>query len=566
MVQETPQELPAKKNLLTLGLVSLLTGFLLLGLVLTLLVSRNRGYQVDEVENIHASYNMAKGQLIYKDFWQGHNPLLYYVLEPWMRTENPKQTFQNARMVMVVFLLIAVAFTALAVRERYGWPAASLAAGLLLFHTTFIERGMEVRADVAAVGCTMIALWLEVRGKNQLKRFIIQGLLLSLAFLFTQKAVFHCFAFGCLWLFQTIRLRTISLVVLPMVAWCLPLAMMALFMWIAGNWEDFVRYGYIYPMEGISGEAKGLPTFGPWRYILSEGKRNLFFLIGAGMSLFLAPLIYFKDKKRGIAFFFPVYLAVWSLIGLYVNRFPYPYSQVQLIPPFAFLLSCFLAELPKILGKRPPLNAQWATVVLFLILALVTSFPRFFTKILPSNQHQYFLMDEVNRITEPDDPVFDLAGLYFRPDAYPVYLMTGSHFARYLVGKFPPIAPAFRENGLVVYLKNYRINWLRGEDRRVLKENFIRYRANIYISGKSLHNLQPGQPLQFEVFKAKNYRYTGSNTLLVNGEPFTEGRLEKGVHELSCLEPIRDGAIRMITPEPTPEPSRQDYPIYVNFD
>ncbi len=555
-----------RSDLGTLILKTVLICLALAGLVLVALISWNRNYQVDEVENIHAAYNMRRGLTLYEDFWQGHNPLLYPLLQPLILLNDPVRSFIHARMEMLVFLLATIGFAAWAGKRAYGGWAGALTAGMLLFHTTFIERGIEARADGPMALCVMAALFVEFGKSAPLRRYCIQALLMSLAFLLTQKAVFFCFGFGSLWLIQAIRARRISLVALPMLCWTAPVAVTAGLLAWAGSLDDFIRYSYTYPMQNIAGQTENMRTFGPWHFLYREAQRNLFFTLAAVMTPLATAICLWKKPDVGRRLLFALYLALLGLVGLHVNPFPFPYSHVAMLPPFALVAACTLfLGVEAVVSRRWPGLAPWS-LLLILGLCISTSLPRLIYKTAPGNRYQYEILREVDRIIGPEDAVFDMAGLYFRPDAYPVYLMTGAHFTRYRGGFFPPMIPWFRENGLVLYIKNYRTQWLENEERQILSQHFFRYKPNIYLSGKLLRNLDPGQVTQFEVFKANHYRYEGPGTLLVDGVPFEKGLLTKGEHQLTTENPIRGGLLRLDTPLPDPRPQAIDFPIYINFD
>ena len=544
-------------------LTTLLACAILAGLVLAVIISWNRNYQVDEVENIHAAYNMRRGLTIYKDFWQGHNPLLYLLLEPLIQLKDPVASFILSRMEMLVFLLATIAFAVLAARRTHDGWAGILTGSMLLFHTTFIERGIEVRADGPAVLCVMAALYVELGRSPTLRRYCLQALLMSAAFLLTQKSVFFCFGFGSLWLVQAFRERRLTLVAVPMLCWLAPVALTAGWLAWTDCLDDFIRYSYTYPMQNIAGQTEDMNTFGPWGYLVWEGRRNVVFSLAAAVTPLGLALCLWKRPEMGRRLIFPFYLALLGLVSLYVNPFPFPYSQVAVLPMAALVVACLVQVGTASLG-RPHLR-YWSVPV-FLGLCMVTSLPRLILKTAPSNRNQYEILREIDRIAKPDDAVFDLAGLYFRPDAYPVYLMTHAHATRYRGGFFPPMIPHFRQNGLVVYVRNYRSKLLGKMESQILARNFFPYKPNIYVSGKWMPNLVPGKAITFEVFKENPYRYEGPGTLLVDGVPFAKGLLPKGEHLLTAEEPIRGGLLRLDTPLPDPPLGAVDRPIFLKFD
>src|SRR6266849_6755356 len=61
--------------------------FLLLAcsLVLRQALALNREIDIDEFQHLHAAWMVSQQYLIYKDFWENHTPLFYYLLLPLFR-------------------------------------------------------------------------------------------------------------------------------------------------------------------------------------------------------------------------------------------------------------------------------------------------------------------------------------------------------------------------------------------------------------------------------------------------------------------------------------------------
>lgn len=533
---------------------------LLLGARLVASISWNRDFQVDEVEHIHSAYNWADGRRIYADFWEGHNPLLYLLLRPFVEAERPIATYRSARAVMLLFLAGTVLLAGFAAARLADSAAAGiLAAGLLLLHSTYVERGIEVRPDGALALCTAGALAAGLLRRPFLQRALIQAAFMSAAFLFTQKAVFHCTAFGCLWLWQAQRARRLSLVALPVALWALPVAVTGLILAATGSLAAYLEYNVANQLQVVGRTALAEHAFGPWSFLRQEGLRNLFFMAASAASLLYVALRA-RDGPRELRF--PAFLCAVLLAYLWVNPGPYPYLHVGVLPAFAVLAAAAIGR--RLLAGATPLAAA-GRVVLCLALAGSTSVPRLVAKSAPANGIQLATLEEIGRITSPEDRVFDLAGLYLRPDAYPIFVMTGIMMGRYRAGGFPPIAPALDANQAVAVLLNYRTGWLPEPDARFLRDHFVHYGGNILVLGTRLDGLRPGESRPFRVLKTGPFRQQGSGSLRVDGQPFSRGVLERGAHVLSTDDGIAAGKLILDTPEPHPTgaPPRD---LFLGFD
>jgi len=532
--------------------------FFIYALVLLWAQSWNRPFQVDEVEHVHAAYNVSIGKLIYEDFRQTHNPLLYFVLGPLVDPGDPVGTFRRARSFTTALLMVHVALCGLCAWRLAGAAGGLLAAGLALVHTTFAERGLEVRTDGPMALCVTAALWVELSGLERLRRYCLEALLLAVAFLTTNKASFACFAFGCLWLAAAARHRRFRLVALPMAVWILPLALAAAAMAAAGNLEEWVALNFVSAFDDVTRAAPHSQGFdlGPAaRHLARESGRNLLFCVLAVAGGLVA-------ARRGLVF--PVFLAAVLFASIWLNPFPYPYFHVTALPASAVLAGVAGARLCGALRLAPE-----ATPSLFLALAVLAgaaaqSVPFLVGRAAPGDQPQFEALREIRRVTEPDDAVFDMVGLYFRPDASRVYLMTGVTLQRYRRGRFPRIADELRRSQAVAFVYNYRIGWLTGEEKRFLEEHFTHYDGNLSLLGSMLP-IEPGESMTFEVLKAKPFRYDGRGAILVDGRPFRRGWLERGPHVVTRVERAGRDRLIMDTPPPIPWPPRPPVELYDVF-
>jgi hypothetical protein len=534
-----------------------LIGFLLAGaLLLAVVVSRDRAFQVDEVEHLHVAFNVARGEELYRDFWEGHNPLLYLLLRPLADLEDPVATYRAGRWLTLVCLLTTIGATAWCARRLAGNQAALLAGGLLLFHSTMVERGIEVRPDGWLALGTVLALASELSGLPRLHRHCLQAISLGLAFLFTQKAVVLCVAFGLLWLWSAWRERRPSLVLLPVLLWSIPLAMMLGVLWFRGSLAAYLEYNVWAHVRHVTRTAGHGGSFGSWRAIRPEAWRNLFFALLALPALFVA-------LRRPGPVRFAGLLAVAGLVYLSVNPFPFPYSHVAVLPFFAAVIAVALVAWgEQLLGHGRARGTLF--VAGSLVLAAATSVPRLAGKAALGNDYQLQVLREIQRVTSRGDAVFDMAGLHARPDAYPVFVMTGVMYERYRNGVFPRMLPLWRDRGMVAMIENYRIHWLQPPEIDFLGNNMVYWGSNIYVSGAGIRDLAPGAEQRFEVLRAHRYRYEGPGQLLVNGAPMTAGPLSPGEHVLSTTTGITAG--RLILDVPPPASDRPARPLFQSFD
>jgi hypothetical protein len=527
-------------------------------------LSAHRELQVDEIEHVKAAYNRSQGQRLYADFWQGHHPGIYLLLTPLVDPEQPRASFARARALMLATWCVSLLLAGLCAARLAGRAeAGALAAGLLALHTTFVERGLEIRPDGLLAAFALGALALELYESRAPRRACGQAVLLALAFLCTNKAVLVCGAFGVLWALAALRARRPALLLAPCAVFALPLA--AALAWLAatGALESFWLYNVRNQFQVVARSALVETGFGAWRFVRQESARNGIFcaaLLAGGAALLV------RCVRPGAApgLRASVWIACAALSSLWVVPHPFPYQHVAVLPLLAIAAAAGCAGLA-VRFTRSPL-VLGAGVVLLLSGAAAGSAPRLLAKARQTHAQQLATVERIGRLALPDEPVFDLVGLYFRPDAYPIYLMTGAHFARYLAGGFPPIAATLQRTRPVVIGLNYRTSWLRGADRQFILEHYTHYDSSLFVPGRRLERLDPGEAQVFEVLRAKSFVYRGDGVLRVDGRPFERGVLEAGVHRLDSETGIRAGLLVQDFPEPPPLEPAAVPALYTPFD
>jgi hypothetical protein len=527
---------------------------LLIGLFLLIAVGANRMFQVDEVEHLHAAYNLRDGRMIYSDFWQGHPPLLYVLLVPLVDPADPVASYHRGRIFLGATLFVTIALCGYCGLKLGNRWTALLAAGLALSHTTLIERGIEVRPDGPLVCCMMAALAIELSQRSTaLRRFTIQSLILGSGLLLSQKGVFPLATFALLWLITAWRTRRPRLAFQPLLMSLVPLAVALGIMAMIGNASLFVRYVILDATSAVSHSAMRA-TFGPGGFLIREGARNPIFVVAV-----LAGLTLIVIRRRDRLTLFTAFAGLAAFAALWLNPFPWPYVHIAVMPVLAVIgsLAPFLFS-----GSR----VTSALAVIVTIAAIGLSAPRLLQKAGDSADAQFATLREVGRIVSPRSTVFDLAGLYFRPDAYPVYAMSGDMLQSYANGAFPRMVPELRRNKVACVLNNYRMAVLPPLEKNFIGAHFTHYDGYIFLPGADLSAVATGHQRTFEALAEATYRYDGSGAITVDGTPFTRGRLTMGLHRIAVIRASLSSRLIVDTPQPVPAQTEPRAPLFGQFD
>lgn len=558
-------EVPRWQRGLHLLLVAAAATATLLSALLVVTISNNRAFQVDEVEHIHAAYQVAVGKVLYRDVYEAHTPGLYLTVAPFIDVDDPVVSYGRARVLMLLMLLATIALAARLAAKLRGPQAAWLVATGLLVHSTFVERGMEVRPDGALALAVLGSLALTTTTLRVSTVHLLQGVIMGAAFVFTQKAAIATFGFGLVWLGTAVRQRDWRLVVWPCLAWAVPIFLVAGAFAAVGALEPFIERNLANPVR-VASRSRGLTMhFSPMPFLQLEGARNpVFYCVAvAGLAGATALAITRPAARRSVA---TILVVGWvSFVGLWINPYPFPYFHVPIIAVLAVVASTLLPE-TWLVGSAGSIR-RWAVAVVTIVALGWWSVPRLADRTRLRADIQFEHLRRTQAVTGPDDTVLDLVGLYFRQDAYPVWVMTGVMLARYGAGEYPPMIETLRQSRPSVVGLNYRMLALPDDERRFISEHYAHGWGNLYVLGCKLDGLTHGEERTIELLSERLYRWTGEpGAVEVDGAPFSLGVLAAGTHRVRAVRAVAEGSLRIKTPwdDEPPFPPRGD--LYVNFE
>jgi 4-amino-4-deoxy-L-arabinose transferase-like glycosyltransferase len=186
----------------------------LLAAIAALLVARTpllgvRVFDNDEFEHAHAAWNVSRGLVPYRDFFEHHTPWYHLALAPFFHWFAVAESFESAGHFLIFGRVLSLALTVLSVVLTYlvarlgGSRRAGLFAGLFLVgQPVLMQKTLEIRPDVLALPFFIGALWFLLRGLGAeevssarrlrwwLRWFLGGGLCLGAAIMCTQKMLF----------------------------------------------------------------------------------------------------------------------------------------------------------------------------------------------------------------------------------------------------------------------------------------------------------------------------------------------------------------------------------------
>ena len=201
--------------------------FKLLGIALSLIVvlaflynSFTRYLNIDEREHLYSSYMIYNGYEPYRDFFQHHHPLLWYLFAPFLTWfKNSPEIWYVLRgfgaiinFGILYFIYKIAFFVGLSKKE------ALFSSLLYILFEAVWRGGIEFRPDNLALLCFIAGIYYffcYVRDNN-FKRLVVSYILFLLSFMAMQKIVLSLFVMGNIILFLPRDNKNISLEI-----WCL---------------------------------------------------------------------------------------------------------------------------------------------------------------------------------------------------------------------------------------------------------------------------------------------------------------------------------------------------------
>jgi hypothetical protein len=212
--------------------------------LLTLWLSVNRVLWDDEVEHIHASWYVLNGQVPYRDFFEHHHPLLWFLLAPLLALCGQGLAALALTRLAIGLMVVGIAWLTWRIARLAGGSgeAAGLAVAILFSNFMFLPSVIEIRPDIPMVLLALAAVerllvFMKAGGQGQLLAAAFSA---ALAFLFLQKVIFLfpvAAVLLCAWVFSN---RVPAALFRKTVAvFLLPLGLFSAWLVVSGAWRDY---------------------------------------------------------------------------------------------------------------------------------------------------------------------------------------------------------------------------------------------------------------------------------------------------------------------------------------
>ncbi len=376
--------------------------------VLVFMAGQNKLFDHDEFEHAHSAWYVAQGYVPYLDFFQNHNPLLWYIAAPLVVAIGDHSYLMLILRLITFGVALGMAAIAAAIAVRISSkPQAGLYAFILLLSCLlFVEKALEFRPDVFMTLLGSMAVYYFIRRgvSPSPSDLVLCGAFCALSFLFLQKAIFLVVMLSVCLMVQAARreIRMKSLLWFFLILGTAPLLLLIFFVAHDAG-QDYIHNTYLMHLSKLY-------TFSSWPTFLNSLKLNTGFwalaLLGSAFGLYR----FRQDKAVG-------YLSAIGLaLLLLVSGLQTPWEQyyLQALVLLAAVASWMLMRLFEKI--RAGVFLRFFILVILVLLPVLTML----RYRISGNRHQLEAIDLVAQTTRPDELVYDGDILFnlFRSDLH----------------------------------------------------------------------------------------------------------------------------------------------------
>jgi hypothetical protein len=400
--------------------------FLLSGMgMLAIIVCFHKFFNNDEIEHIHSAWYVKNGHIPYRDFFQHHNPLLWYLLLPFLYLFGDSvYSILTARLFMFSVMLSIALFTCLISRAITKSNESGLVSVALLFSTVlFMAKGFEIRPDVPQVLFGLISIYCLVRFFQSMdNRYIIfSGLSAAISFLFLQKAIFLLIAYVMILGYGLVKRELSAKSLLYFIgSLLLPLLIFWMFLQMTGSLHDYFLTNWQLNRQNLGSQEITAKPFGPMAYSLEQNA--LFWILALASIIFV-----FVKKSVCKEMKLVVFIGLSQIFCLFIYSVTFKHYYLFAIPLLCISASYFLVYL------FDKFNIIETHRVALLAVFLFGAVPFLLIDNFHSNQLQLGKINYVLNLTKDSDCVYDGANAFnpFRRDLHYFWYQLSSGLQAY---------------------------------------------------------------------------------------------------------------------------------------
>lgn len=355
------------------------TALIVFGAISVLKIFYSAGLFVDPLEHLRASYFVQKGLLPYQDFFEHHNPLLWFILAPLTKILEGNLIIVDVVRTLSVLGYFACIYFVYLINAKfiYGKKTALLST-LVLIALPIWSDIANLRPDILMMLCFFGALYLfySYLEKKAFLKLALSYMLLSFAFLFLQKVLFLIFGLGLvhLWLIYKKEIKIKEILPACFIG-SLPLVIFGVWLLKNSLFESWFYYNF---------------TFNSLMRTYYGGYQSVSLAI---LVVFYASFIIIFKKYSNNPKAFPVFVLTVCNFTSLLYFFPHP----QYAFPYFLLASIYFGKFfedIKILKHK----TSFILTMTVLFFSILSSFPS--KNEIKGHQYERRTMEYINKIPQ----------------------------------------------------------------------------------------------------------------------------------------------------------------------
>ncbi|MCP4678784.1 MAG: glycosyltransferase family 39 protein [Deltaproteobacteria bacterium] len=534
---------------------------------------------MDELVDMQIGVQFARGVQLYGTQPLERTPLMTILVG--LFTDSSEGSFVTAvsgrRLMWVAMILIALG-TYLIAYNVLGARIAPMALVLLFSFSSFLDRSFRIRADVISTLMSLPALFLVTASVLTPLRLAFAGLFLGMALLTTQKALYFVIAFAVALIGRHIRRYGFRLFMLKRIlvdglisagGFLVPVGAIVAWAKLNDCLEEFVQQCFFWALDvGFATDVYASAI----KYLWQSLERNPVFWLLAMIGIIALLLESMrrvappeKETSNSADTIAPsIALGLWSLtlVLLYwQHKTKFPYIFVNVAPCLAICGALPLGRLW--LGALlPPRFPDWKHITLLagFIFFFVYSPYLHHERNLKEGRigRQADVMNRVDKITDPEDNVFDGTGVIVCRGKATPYSITSRWVMERRAGAKYNVIDWLRKSEPKVMLKSYRIKRLSSKERRFVDSRFVKDWDIVYAVGSSVsHKGKTPTAKNVELLATTDYAIIANDrkNVRIDGKtPAEIERLSAGYHRIVVEGKAQKVVIKYARAHKTPRP------------
>ena len=512
---------------------------------------------------------------MYSDRPFPRTPLMTYLLS-WLELSDLSSldgVLKARRFIWFLSTLIALATLGIAYRLCGPlWTLPTLT--LLLSYSTFLERGLRIRADVFATLFALVALGTVCAPKMRKGALFFSGVALGLSFISSQKAIYFVAAFAAALIarhlscsFRTAWKRVLVDGSVSSFGFSLPLLILSAWYWRQGDLQTFID------QTVVSGAHVGLFSDvyeDTWRFLGQTIRRNSALWIFAGLGIVeLLRSVRRQDGSKPELRGPRIALVAFALVQVAAylqHTVKFPYIFINISPTLALVAVFGLQGVVRAVGDRSAQSTRRLVggalgigLAMIVLIGGVVHHVRHFSRTSLRNRQEQ-TMNFVDELTVPTDAIFDGVGMAVSRRKATPYSMTVRWFAESIDHQL--ILAEVEASAPPIMILNYRVRKLPSQTKKWFVSHYLQWEGKIWVAGMLVDHESDEEAIsRYEVDLPAATRYLvpliEQTRVWVDGKAMIEGGLflSEGPHSLEVSGPsgpillIHAGAWELGSPE-----------------